>query len=271
MLEETLAILKRHNIRLKKGLSQNFLIDSNIKKRIIEELKLTENDTIFEIGSGIGLISKEIAPRVKRVICCEIDPNLIPILKENLGNFKNIEIIEKDILKLDLYEILKEKTKVFGSLPYHITTPIIFHLLKFRERLSLTLLILQYEVSKRLILDKGRNLNTLSIILQIYTKPEFIMKIGPGSFIPKPKPYSALIKLEFREKPKIEPSPYFFKIVELLFLRKRKKIANSLEQLKIPKEKLISLLKKAGIDPNIRVSHLSIFDIEKIALEYQNL
>ncbi|MEW6104024.1 MAG: 16S rRNA (adenine(1518)-N(6)/adenine(1519)-N(6))-dimethyltransferase RsmA [bacterium] len=269
LYNETIDVLKRHNIRLKKDLSQNFLIDRDIKDKIIEELGLKESDTVFEIGGGIGIISKEIAPKVDKLISCEIDPNLIPILKKNLESFKNAEIIEKDILKIDLSLILKDKAKVFGSLPYHITTPIILHLLKFKSYITSCFLIVQYDVAKRIISCSGRDYGMLSILLQIYTKPEIVIKISPESFIPRPKPSSALIKLNFLEKPQIVPSPNFGKIVETLFSQRRKKIINSLLKLKIPKETLLSLLKEKGISPDARPLELSIFDISKIASQLQ--
>lgn len=265
LLAETLNLLKKHNIRLKKGLSQNFLINCDIEDRIIRELNLKGNDTILEIGSGIGLLAKKIAPYVKRLICIEIDPNLLPILSENLKGWKNIEILNIDVLKIDLSSLLKEKAKVFGSLPYHITTPIILHLLKFKDCILFSLLILQYEVSKRLIANRGKDYGILPILLQIYTKPELIMKIEPSSFIPPPGPYSSLLKLNFLEKPQIEPSPYFFKIVDIIFSQRRKKIANSLLKLKLSKEAILSLLKNAEIDPGLRPEELTIFDIERIA------
>lgn len=271
LLAETLNLLKRHNIRLKKGLSQNFLINKDVQNRIIKELEPKGDDTILEIGSGIGLFAKEIAPYVKRLICIEIDPNLLPILSENLKKFKNTEIINIDFLKIDPSLLLKEKAKVFGSLPYHITTPIILHLLKFRDCLLFSLLVLQYEVSKRLIADKGKDYGMLSILLQIYTKPELIMEIEPSSFIPPPLVYSSLLKLNFLEKAKIEPPPSFFKIVDTLFSQRRKKVINSLLKLKISKEKVLFVLKNAGINPNLRPEEITIFDIQRIALEYENL
>ncbi|MEW6007670.1 MAG: 16S rRNA (adenine(1518)-N(6)/adenine(1519)-N(6))-dimethyltransferase RsmA [bacterium] len=265
LYNETLEILKSQGIRLKKDLSQNFLIDEGVINKIIRELELEKDDTIFEIGGGIGLLSRRIASNVARLISCEIDPNLVPILKKNLEPFKNIEIIEDDILKTNLSLVLKDKAKIIGSLPYHITTPIILHLLKFRDYITFCILILQYEVAKRVICCSGRDYGMLSILLQIYTKPEMLIKISPNSFFPRPKPYSCLIRLNFLEKPLIAPVPNFFKIVEILFSQRRKKIINSLLRLKIPKEEIISFLKKEGIDPNIRVEKLSIFDISKIA------
>ncbi len=268
LFEETLNILKKHNIRLKKGFSQNFLIDEVVKNNIISELNLKKEDTIFEIGGGIGLLSSEIAPIVKRLISCEIDPHLIPALLENVKDFKNVEVIEGDVLKIDFSKVLKEKAKVFASLPYHITTPIILHLLRFRKYISYSFLILQYEVSKRLIANPGKDYGLLSILLQIYTRPEIIMKISPSSFIPKPKPYSSLIKLNFLEKPLIAASPYFFKIAKTLYFSRRKKIINSLLKLSLSKEGILSLLEKAGLDPNSRPEELTIFDIERLTLEY---
>lgn len=271
LLTETLNLLKIHKIRLKDSLSQNFLINCDVKNRIIKELQLKDNDTILEIGSGMGLITREIAGFVKKMICVEIDPNLIPILSHNLKMFKNIEIINIDILKIDLSKVLKERAKVFGLLPYYITTPIILHLLKFNDYILFSLLVLQYEVSKRLIATSGRDYGILSVLTHIYTKPELIMKIEPSSFIPRPKPYSSLIKLNFLKKPQIALSSYTFKILDILFSQKRKKIINSLSKLKLKRDVILYLLKNAGIDPNCRPEELPIFDIERIGLEYEKL
>lgn len=271
MLNETLSLIKKHKIRLKSDLSQNFLINNDVKDRLIKELELKKNDTILEIGSGMGLIAKEIADYVKKMICTEIDPNLIPVLSCNLKHFKNVEIIKDDILKIDFSKVLKGKAKVFGLIPYHITTPIILNLIKFKDCILFSLLIIQYEVLKRLIATSGADYGILSIILQIYTKIEHIMKISPSSFIPPPKPYSSLVKLNFLKKPQIESSPYFFKILDTLFSQRRKKVANSLLKLKLKKDVVLSILKNANIDPHLRPERLTLFDIERIGLEYKNL
>ncbi|HAW49636.1 TPA: ribosomal RNA small subunit methyltransferase A, partial [bacterium] len=264
LFEETTSILKKYNIKPKKDLSQNFLIDNWVFQRIIDELQPNNDDTVFEIGSGIGVITKYIAPLVKKIIACEIDPNFAKIIEE--GAPENLEVINEDILKLDL-SFLPEKTKVIGNIPYHITTSTIMHLLLKSHIFSFIILTIQYDVGKRIIAQKGKEYGILSVVTQIWTKPKIVMKIPPSSFLPMPKPFSCLIRLDINKKSLVRPNPFFFEIVDTLFSQRRRKIINSLSSL-ITKKNASIILENANIDSSLRPESLSIFDFERIANEY---
>lgn len=262
IFEETKTILSRYRIRPEKELGQNFLVDETVFDKIIVALDPKEQDSILEIGSGLGILTKRVAGRVNKLFACEIDQRLLRILKENLSD---VEILDKDILKVDISLLNPVPNKCFGNIPYYITTPIIFHLLKTKG-VSSILLLTQYEVAERLLAKEGEDFGLLPAFIQVYTKPALVSRVGKDSFYPKPKVDSALLKLEVLEKPILEISDerLFFAVIEAAFSQRRKTILNSLSSFASKKE-LILLLKGIGIDPNVRPEKLVLSDFAKIA------
>jgi 16S rRNA (adenine1518-N6/adenine1519-N6)-dimethyltransferase len=262
LFEETKTILSRYRIRPEKELGQSFLVDEAVFDKIIVALDPKEQDSILEIGSGLGILTKRVAGKVNKLFACEIDQRLLRILKENLSD---VEILDKDILKVDISLLNPVPNKCFGNIPYYITTPILLHLLKTKGGLSSILLLTQYEVAERLLAKEGENFGILPAFIQVYTRPALIARVGKDSFYPKPKVDSALLKLEVLEKPIIEISNerLFFAVIEASFGQRRKTILNSLSSF-VNKKKLILLLKGIGIDPNVRPEKLVLSDFTKI-------
>ena len=202
----TKEFLRKYNIRIKKRLGQNFLIDEGILNRIVEVADLSKDDIVVEIGPGMGTLTKKLAQKVKKVLAIEIDENLVKLLREILVPLKNVEIIQADILKIDIKELMKSnvqspksKVKVVANLPYYITTPIIIHLLKAREILSNIVIMVQKEVGRRMVAKpRTKDYGALSLLVQYYTKPQIAVKVPGSAFLPEPEVDSCVVNLEVR-------------------------------------------------------------------------
>jgi 16S rRNA (adenine1518-N6/adenine1519-N6)-dimethyltransferase len=257
LLKETKECLRRCRIRLRKEVGQNFLVDDNVFRKIIECVK--EEDVVLEIGSGIGTLTKEIAGLAKEVFACEIDPFLLLALKRNIKDTENVHILEEDILNIELSSLSPIPNKVIGNLPYYITTPIITHILGFKRFISSLIVMVQTEVAERIL---SRN-SPLSLLIHLYTEPRVITKVSRSSFFPTPKVDSVLLEMIILQNPAVSLSDesLFFKIVDVAFSARRKAIKNSLAQIGVTAR----MLKKAGIDPKARPEHLSLSDFARIA------
>ena len=271
-------IMSRHGFKISKSLGQNFLIDRNILERIIKIAGITKEDCIIEIGPGIGNLTQYIAEAAKFVVAVEIDKALIPILKDTLKDYSNIEIINEDILKIDLHKLIgdrfqNQKIKVVANLPYYVTTPIIMKFLEERVPVESLTVMVQKEVARRIQAEPGtKDYGSLSIAAQYYSEPNILLNVPPSVFIPQPNVESAVIKLEILKEPKVyvEKEDLFFTLVRDAFGKRRKTILNALNtgNLKLDKNLLKEILYESNIDENRRGETLSI---EEYALLSNNL
>ncbi len=245
-------ILEKHNFKLSKSLGQNFLIDGNIVRSIVEKGGITEKDFILEIGPGIGTLTEELSIKAKYVVGIELDEGLLPILKETLRERKNVEIIHG-----------------VANLPYYITTPIIGRLLEEELNIQGIIVMIQKEVARRMIAKpNSKDYGALSIFVQYYTDPEIILNVPRSVFLPKPKVDSSVIRLNLKnQKMKVENKEIFFKVVRSAFNQRRKTIQNSLssKELNISKEKIKEILTLCNIDPQKRAENLTAEDFAKIS------
>lgn len=247
----------------KKYLGQNFLFDPSILKRIVDVSNINKEDVVIEIGPGLGTLTKFLAEKAKKVIAIELDYGLYQKLKEDLKEFKNIELIHGDALKYPYEEI--EAFKVVANIPYYITTPIIFRLLDVRRHLRSMTLTLQKEVAERIVAKPGtKDYGVLSIYLQYYGRPEIKFIIPRGAFRPVPKVDSAVIHIEILEKPSVsvDDEKIFFKIVKTAFSQRRKTLSNSLKPIS---KDIKKILDEAGIDRSRRAETLSIEEFARLA------
>lgn len=239
----------------KKRLGQNFLFDPSILRKIIDAANLAPDDTVVEIGPGHGKMTAMIAERVSKVIAIELDGQLYERLIRNLSEYKNIEVVHGDALEYS-YDI-PDGFKVVANIPYYITTPIIFKLLEFRDRLKSITITLQKDVAERIVASPGgKDYGALSIVLQYYGKPEFKFIVPGGAFRPVPKVDSAVIHIELYDTPQVSvrDENFFFRVVKTAFSQRRKTIYNALRGLcPDTKEKLLGL----DIDPMRRPETLS--------------
>ena len=275
--EETIAILNKYGLRANKKLGQNFLINESIIYDIVKKANVTKEDVVIEIGPGLGSLTKELINNAKKVIAIELDPNMIDILKSRFGIFDNFEVIYGDVLKIDLEELIKgyDSVKVVANLPYYITTPIIMKLLEDNVGISLIEVMVQKEVAERLCATPtGRDYGAITVAVNYYSKPGYIVTVPSKSFLPAPDVDSAVVMLEVYDEPKVKvDKDLFFSIVKAAFSQKRKTLLNSLGSANvngINKEKLTNILTELGIDLNIRAERLSLEDFENISIKYLN-
>lgn len=249
-------ILNSLDIKPSKGLGQNFLVDKNALNKIIKAADIKSNDVILEIGPGLGVLTKELAKRAKKVIAVEKDKKMIAVLRETLKDYKNVEIINADALKVKLDT---KNYKVVANLPYYITSPVIRKFLESENQPNTMILMVQKEVGQR-ICSKPPDMNLLAISVQIYSKPEIVSYISKNSFWPKPKVDSAIIKISDIKKPDINTN-LFFKIVKAGFSQPRKQLVNNISKgLKLTKETALRFLNANGIDSNRRAEILNVKD-----------
>jgi 16S rRNA (adenine1518-N6/adenine1519-N6)-dimethyltransferase len=267
----TRGILEKYGFSFKKSLGQNFLIDTNILRRIVDHAELTEDSAAIEIGPGIGALTEQLAKRSKKVMAFEIDQRLLPILEDTLSPYDNVTVVHQDILKADVQHHIEEKLggtediMVVANLPYYVTTPIIMKLLEEKLPIRGIVGMLQKEVADRISARPGtKEYGSLSIAVQYYTVAETVMIVPKTVFIPQPNVDSAVIRLTLREEPavKVKSEQFFFQVTRSSFAQRRKTILNNLtSQLpdgKAKKEGIQAALKEAGIEESRRGETLSI-------------
>ncbi len=278
ILEETKFIMKKYGIKANKSLGQNFLINSEVVENIIESSEISEEDLVIEIGPGLGTLTKYLLERAKKVLCIELDTRMINILKDRFGNYENFEVINADILKVNLNEIIKENrntaqiqdVKIVANLPYYITTPIIMKLLEDKLDIKSITVMIQKEVADRLIeTPGGKDTGAITYSVYYYCNSEKIMEVPNSSFIPEPEVTSEVIKMNLRDEPvvKLENPKIMFMIIKSAFMQRRKTLLNALTNAKvfISKEEGLEILKKLNLGENVRAENLSIQDFAKIA------
>ena len=263
-------ILSRHGFRFSKSLGQNFLTDRSVCTRIVEFSDVTKDDSVLEIGPGIGSLTGEIASSAKKVVTVEIDRALLPVLDETLAEYDNITVINSDIMKCNLEELIEKefcgaKPKVCANLPYYITTPILSFLIESKKFSSITTMI-QKEVAERICASPATSeYGAFSVYAQYYTEPELLFTVPADSFIPQPKVQSAVVILRMRETPAVTPKSeaLFFRVVKASFAQRRKQLANSLHsafKAELSKEEILSVITSSGHKPTVRGEELSIED-----------
>lgn len=255
----------------RKGLGQNFLIDKNIQVKIIQACNLDKDDIVLEIGPGRGELTQVLLGKVKKVIAVEIDKELCELLSSKFSSSKNFELINQDILKTTLVDLRGlqglGKLKVIANIPYYISTPIIAHLLRYKESIEVIYLSLQKELAKRLIACPGSKVyGAFSCFAQFYSQPKILFPIKNSSFWPKPKVDSSFVELKILSAPKVKvkDEESFFKIIRLAFTQRRKVLKNSLRKL-APEKKLIHCLNRLGIPQTVRAEALSLEDFAQLA------
>jgi 16S rRNA (adenine1518-N6/adenine1519-N6)-dimethyltransferase len=267
----TREILEKYGFSFKKSLGQNFLIDTNILRKIVDFAELSDETGAIEIGPGIGALTEQLARRAKKVVAFEIDQRLLPILEDTLSPYGNVHIIHQDVLKADIRRVISEEftgmtdIMVVANLPYYVTTPIIMKLLTDRLPIRGMVVMLQKEVADRLAAKPGtKDYGSLSIAIQYYTEAETVMTVPRTVFIPQPNVDSAVIRLIKRKQPpvKVEDEAFFFQVVRASFAQRRKTIlnnlVNNLPNGKAMKEQIERVLTETDIDPRRRGETLTM-------------
>ena len=264
----TQHILNRFKLRADKKLGQNFLINENVVRQIVEAAELSEADTVLEVGPGIGTLTQGLAESKAQVVAVELDTRLLPVLATTLEGYDNVRVVHGDILKVNIMEeVGAPEFKVCANLPYYITTPIIFALLEKRLPMERLVAMVQKEVAERMAAQPGgKEYGALSVAIQYYTEPKIAFIVPPTSFIPAPAVDSAVIVCKRRAKPPVEvcDEALFFRVVKAAFSLRRKMLSNSLKNMGIKGEQVAKWLELAGVDGKRRAETLSLEDFAKL-------
>lgn len=266
-------IFSQYDFTPLKRFGENYLVDANIKDKIINSSGIGRNDTVLEIGPGFGALTIDLAASGAKVFAVEKDKKACAIFKEICGDkYRNLEIFNGDILDFEIGELKAAKrVKVIGNLPYYATTPIIEYLIENRGLIESALIVVQKEVADRLLAQPGsKDYGSISCFIRYHTNPSYIYTIKRTSFYPEPEVDSSILRLGMLAEPavKVNDEKLFFKIVRGSFNQRRKTIINSLsrpEVLGLPKKDLLKILEKAQIDPLSRPEDLSILSFAKIS------
>lgn len=276
LLSEIREILNRHGFRPKKRLGQNFLIDQRVLEVIVKAAELDGQEVVIEIGPGLGTLTRTLCRAAGLVLAIELDPTLFSILEEELAGFHNLSLVQSDVLAFDFEAWLskrgsKGKAKVVSNLPYYISTPLLFHLLKYRQVFLLWILMVQKEVAERILAQPGsKQYGSLSIALQLHADVEWVSAVPKEAFYPRPKVDSAVLKLLIRKEPKakIVDESLFANLVRSAFAGRRKMLRNALANQMYPgmrKEVWDRAFEVAAISPQRRGETLGIEEFARLA------
>lgn len=272
----TRAILEKYGFTFKKSLGQNFLIDTNILKRIVDASEITDHSGVIEIGPGIGALTEQLAKRAKKVVAFEIDQRLLPILRDTLSPYPHVQIIHSDVLKADVTEVVNREfagiddIAVVANLPYYVTTPILMKLLEEKLPVRSIVVMIQKEVAERIAGGpNSKEYGSLSIAAQYYAETETVFTVPKTVFVPQPNVDSAILRLKIREEPpvKVKDETFFFEVVRASFTQRRKTILNNLTHhfKDMEKSEVESLLLDSGIDPKRRGESLSMEEFAELS------
>ena len=267
--KNTIAVLQKYQFNFQKKFGQNFLIDTGILEEIIEAAQITKDDFVLEIGPGIGTMTQYLCAAARAVVAVEIDTNLIPILKDTLAEYNNVDVLNEDILKVNISKLAEEKNngkpiKVVANLPYYITTPIIMGLFESHVPIDSITIMVQNEVADRMQEGPGsKEYGAISLAVQYYAKPEIVVNVPPSCFMPQPKVGSAGIRLTRHSEPpvNVKSEKLLFQVIRASFNQRRKTLANGLANygaFGLPKEELQACIEELGVPVNIRGEALSL-------------
>ena len=274
--KDTIEVLQKYKFNFQKKFGQNFLIDTHVLEKIIDAAGITKDDFVLEIGPGIGTMTQYLCENAREVAAVEIDNNLIPILKDTLKEYDNVEVIHEDILKVDIQELAQRKNqgrpiKVVANLPYYITTPIIMGLFESHVPIASITIMVQKEVADRMQAGPGsKDYGALSLAVQFYAKPEIVTNVPPNCFMPRPNVGSAVIRLMRHETVPVDvlDEKLMFRIIRASFNQRRKTLANGLNNapdIPLSKEQIQESITALGVPVNIRGEALTLEQFAKLS------
>ncbi len=267
--QATAQVIKKYGFSFQKRFGQNFLIDEHVLDKIIDAAGIEKTDGVIEIGPGIGTMTQRLCERAGRVRAIEIDRELIPILNETLGGYDNVRIINEDIMKIDLEELISDefdgmRVKVVANLPYYITTPIVMALLEKRLPLENITIMVQKEVAMRMQAKPGtKDYGALSLAVQYYADTYIAANVPPNCFMPRPKVGSGVIRLTVRKDPPVDVADerQMFELIRAAFNQRRKTLVNAVANyanLSFTKEEISGALVSLGLSENVRGETLNL-------------
>lgn len=250
-------ILKQYDLKADKRFGQNFLIDLNVLNKIVATAEITKDDFVLEIGPGLGVLSYELAKKANKLLSIELDKRLIEVLKENLAEFDNFEIVNYDALDYDFGQLPKN-TLLVANLPYNVATLIIINALE-SNRFKRLVFLVQKEVAQRFAaLPATKNYGALSLIVQYYGHAKRIADVSPNSFFPAPKVTSSIVRIDIKEDAKANPE--LFKLIHIAFKHRRKTLKKNLIMAAYQPSLVLATIEKLGLKVTIRAEELSLDD-----------
>ena len=274
--KKTIEVIQKYQFAFQKRFGQNFLIDAHVLEKIVSAAGITKDDCVLEIGPGIGTMTQYLAESAGQVIAVEIDTNLLPILADTLKDYSNVKVINQDILKVDINELVKEYNngrpiKVVANLPYYITTPIIMGLFESNVPIDNITVMVQKEVADRMQVGPGsKDYGALSLAVQYYASPYIVANVPPNCFIPRPNVGSAVIRLtRYQEPPvQVKDPKLMFKLIRASFNQRRKTLQNGLNnspEISSSKEEITKAIESLGVSPSVRGEALSLEQFAQLA------
>ena len=274
--KKTIEVIQKYQFAFQKRFGQNFLIDAHVLEKIVSAAGITKDDCVLEIGPGIGTMTQYLAESAGQVIAVEIDTNLLPILADTLKDYSNVKVINQDILKVDINELVKEYNngrpiKVVANLPYYITTPIIMGLFESNVPIDNITVMVQKEVADRMQMGPGsKDYGALSLAVQYYASPYIVANVPPNCFIPRPNVGSAVIRLtRYQEPPvQVKDPKLMFKLIRASFNQRRKTLQNGLNnspEISFSKEEITKAIESLGVSPSVRGEALSLEQFAQLA------
>lgn len=271
------ALLKKYGLRPHKGLGQNFLVDDSALRKITQAAGIHPDETVLEIGPGLGSLTRHLAQLARRVVCVELDRDLMPVLEDQLGGYPNVEIVQGDILKIDLRALIgtdpqDDRYLVVANIPYYLTSALIRMLLEAPHPPDRLVFTVQREVAERACAEAGE-MSLLGVSVQVYGRAQIAARIPAGAFYPQPKVDSAVIRVDIYPEPLVarEKIPDFFRLVKAGFSQKRKTLRNALAGgMHWPAQQAGDLLSAAGIDPMRRAETLSLEEWQALLNAVEN-
>lgn len=274
--KKTIEVIQKYQFAFQKRFGQNFLIDAHVLEKIVSAAGITKDDCVLEIGPGIGTMTQYLAESAGQVIAVEIDTNLLLILADTLKDYSNVKVINQDILKVDINELVKEYNngrpiKVVANLPYYITTPIIMGLFESNVPIDNITVMVQKEVADRMQVGPGsKDYGALSLAVQYYASPYIVANVPPNCFIPRPNVGSAVIRLtRYQEPPvQVKDPKLMFKLIRASFNQRRKTLQNGLNnspEISFSKEEITKAIESLGVSPSVRGEALSLEQFAQLA------
>lgn len=275
IVHQTRHLLKKYDLQPRKRLGQNFLMNHHVLERIVQAAEISPDDGVIEIGPGVGALTEKLAQRAKQVIAIELDDRLIPILEELFREWSHVTIVQGDVLKVELHQLIGQMNEVrdvhlVANLPYYITTPILIHLLKNRFPFQRLVIMVQKEVADRLVAQPGtKEYGTLSVWAQYFADVKQVFTVPRHVFIPQPKVDSSVVRFDLLDPPSIQVvnEPFFFQLVRASFAKRRKTLVNALYAAYSSiwsKDEIKELLLAAQIEPQRRGESCSLEDFARI-------
>lgn len=260
-LHELRNLLYQHHMRPNKSFGQNFLVDRATLECMVEAAHIAADEQVLELGAGTGVLTRELAPRARRVVAVEMERDMLALLKSTTGQFPNVERMAGNLLDLDPFDVFgQEPYKLVANLPYYITAPTFRHFLESANPPRLLVVMVQYEVAQRIVAAPG-DLSLLGVSVQFYGKPDIVQRVPARAFYPAPKVDSAILRVELSESVPLTrlQRDAFFRVVQAGFAERRKQLHNALtHHLHRKNEEVRACLIAANIDPGRRAETLSI-------------